>query len=139
MPMLWPLYKPAPKSGCTEIPAPMKLMIAPEFGSTGAAEMFMFQALSAGDGTKPLRLAPWPRLIPLHVPAWPPACPTCKFVELELALPGFGFMTVIANVPADEAVPVAVNCADDRNVVFSGEPANITCAPLTKLAPWIVR
>ena len=106
----------------------MKLMIAAEFGSTGAAEMFLFQALSAGNGTKPLRLAPWPRLIPLQVPAWATG-PTCKFAELELALPGFGFMTVIANVPADEAVPVAVNCADDRNVVLKGEPANSTCAP----------
>src|ERR1700730_15704827 len=129
MPMLWPLYKPAPKSGCTGIPAPMKLMIAAEFGSTGTTETFWFQALSAGNGTKPFRLAPCPRLMPPHVPAWVPDVPTCKFAALELALPGFGFMTAIANVPAGEAAPLAVNCVDDRNVVVSGEPANSTCAP----------
>src|ERR1700730_13828310 len=126
MPMLWPLYKPAPKSGCTGIPAPMKLMIAAEFGSTGAAETFWFHALSAGKGTNPFRLAPWPRLMPLHGPAWVPDVPTCRFAVLELALPGLGFITAFANVPADEAAPLAVNCVDDRNIVFSGEPANST-------------
>jgi hypothetical protein len=42
---------------------PMKLIIALEFESTGEAEMSLFQRLSAGNGTKPLRLAPWPVLI----------------------------------------------------------------------------
>src|ERR1700676_3130729 len=48
-------------------------------------------------------------------------------------------MTAIENIPAVEAFPVAVNCVDERNIVISGEPANSTCAPGTKLAPLIVR
>src|SRR5450432_733881 len=39
---------------------PMKLMIASEFGSTGAPAMFLFQRLSAGNGTNPFKLAPIP-------------------------------------------------------------------------------
>ena len=39
MPMLEPLYRPAPKSGCMPMLEPMKLMSAAEFGSTGAEEM----------------------------------------------------------------------------------------------------
>src|SRR5579863_9531783 len=62
---------------------PMKLMIASELGSTGEPEMSWFQALLAGKGTKPLRLAPWPVEIPLHrfcvplepVPPVPPLDP----------------------------------------------------------------
>jgi hypothetical protein len=42
---------------------PMKVIIALEFESTGEAEISLFQRLSAGNGTKPLRLAPWPVLI----------------------------------------------------------------------------
>jgi hypothetical protein len=38
----------------------MKLMTAAELGSTGVEEMSAFQRLSAGNGTKPPRLAPWP-------------------------------------------------------------------------------
>src|SRR5690349_10471796 len=45
---------------------PMKLIMALEFESTGAAETSLFQRLSAGNGTKPLRLAPWPVLIAPH-------------------------------------------------------------------------
>src|ERR1700693_4225108 len=41
----------------------MKLMMLLELGSTGELEMSWFQALSAGKGTNPLRLAPRPRLI----------------------------------------------------------------------------
>ena len=44
----------------------MKLMIAVEFGSTGAEEISVFQALSAGNGTKPLRLPPCPVVKALH-------------------------------------------------------------------------
>src|ERR1700730_4845800 len=47
-------------------------------------------------------------------------------------------MVRVGNVQAGEAVPVAVSCVEDRNVVTSGEPANSTCAPWTKLAPFIV-
>src|SRR5208283_1570315 len=39
-------------------------------GSTGALEISVFQRLSAGKGTKPFRLAPWPKLKPLHVPLY---------------------------------------------------------------------
>ena len=38
----------------------MKLMMASELGSTGAVEMFSFQRLSGGNGTKPFREAPIP-------------------------------------------------------------------------------
>jgi hypothetical protein len=40
--------------------APMKVMIADEFASTGAEEISVFHALSDGNGTNPPRLAPWP-------------------------------------------------------------------------------
>src|SRR5579863_2932357 len=64
--MVEPWYRPAPKSGCTGVLAPMKLMIASELGSTAALKMFWFHALSDGKGMKPFRLAPRPRLMPLH-------------------------------------------------------------------------
>jgi hypothetical protein len=63
---------------------------------------------------------------------------TCKFSEPEVALPGLGFTTDTENVPAEGALPLAVSCAADTKVVASGEPANITCAPLTKLLPFTV-
>ncbi len=44
----------------------MKLMMAPEFGSTGEAEISLFQRLSLPKGRKPLRLAPCPVLIALQ-------------------------------------------------------------------------
>ena len=40
-----PLYWPEPKSGCRPIVGPMKLMMAVEFGSTGAAEISVFHKL----------------------------------------------------------------------------------------------
>jgi hypothetical protein len=46
----------------------MKLMIAVELGSTGALEISWFHKLSAGNGTNPLRLELWPRLIPAQLP-----------------------------------------------------------------------
>src|ERR1700685_2393192 len=70
MPIVEPSYKPAPKSGCTGVFAPMKLMIASELGSIGAFEISRFHALSVGKGMKPLRLAARPRLMPLHE-SWP--------------------------------------------------------------------
>ncbi len=63
---------------------------------------------------------------------------TCKFSDPEVALPGLGFTTETENVPAEGALPVAVSCAADTKVVASGELANITCAPLTKLLPFTV-
>jgi len=63
---------------------------------------------------------------------------TCKFCELEMALPGFGFKIVTEKFPADAAFPLAVNCVAETNVVVSGEPENRTCAPLTNPLPLVV-
>jgi hypothetical protein len=41
----------------------MKLIMAAEFGSTGEAEISLFQRLELTKGRKLLRLAPWPVLI----------------------------------------------------------------------------
>ena len=122
------------------MPEPMKLMIAAEFGSTGAEEMSLFQRLSAGNGTNPFRLALCPRLIPLQLGGgFPPLVEvTCKFWEAEVALPGLGFITATENVPADASLPVAVSCVEDTKVVASGEPARSTCAPLTNPLPFTV-
>src|ERR1700733_5232761 len=70
MPMVCPPYSPAPKSGCSGVESPMKLMIAAELGSTGALVISRFHALSLGKGRNPLRLAPRPRLMLLQVWAW---------------------------------------------------------------------
>jgi hypothetical protein len=111
MPMLEPLYRPEPKSGCKPMPEPMKLMVAAEFGSTGAEEMSLFHRLSAGNGTNPFRLELCPRLIPLQLGGgFPPLVGvTCKFCEEEVALPGLGFITATENVPAENSLPVAVS------------------------------
>src|SRR5579871_1243088 len=112
MPMLEPLYRPEPKSGCRPIPAPMKLMIALEFESTGAEEISLFHRLSAGNGTYPLRPALCPRLIALQLGGGllPLVEVTCKVWDAEVALPGLGFITATAKDPADACVPVAVSC-----------------------------
>ena len=99
------------------MPAPMNAISAAEFGSTGALEMSWFHRLSAGNGTKPPRLPPWPGCITLHASGGgggggggglpPPDEVTCKFTALETLLPGLGFITVTAIVPTVEAVPVA--------------------------------
>src|SRR5579871_6086891 len=49
----------------------MLAISATELGSTGAAEISVFQALSAGNGRAPCRLAPTPRSAPAIDPAWP--------------------------------------------------------------------
>ena len=56
---------------------------------------------------------------------------------MEFAAPGFGLLTVTEIVPtcAAVAVPVAVSCVDETNVVVSAAPPNITCAPLTNSLP----
>ena len=123
------------------MPAPMKLMMAVEFGSTGAAEMSAFHRLSAGNGTKPFRLALCPRLIALQLGGGLPVLlldVTCRFCALEVALPGLGLVTVTANVPADAALPLAESCVEDIKVVVNGVPAKTTCAPLTKPLPFAV-
>lgn len=116
---------------------PMKLMMAFEFGSTAALEMSVFHALPAGKGRKPFRLAPWPVLIPLHALEFPEPF-TTKFTVPELALPGSGFITLTAKVPAVGALPVAVSCVVETNDVVSALPASITCEPETKLLPLTV-
>src|SRR5579862_5741698 len=74
MPMLCPSYNPAPKSGCSGVDAPMKLIIALELGSTVAPEISWFHALSAGNGINPFKLAPRPRLI------WLQDCPCAEAI-----------------------------------------------------------
>src|ERR1700688_1452814 len=115
------------------MPAPMKLMIALEFASTGAEERSLFQRLSAGNGTNPFRLALCPRLIPLQLGGgFPPLVEvTCKFWDEELAPPGLGFITETEKIPADASLPAAASCVEDTKVVVSGAPARRTCAPLT--------
>lgn len=92
---------PEPKSGCSGTLAPIKLMMAAEFGSTGADEISSFHKLSARKGTNPLRLASCPALIALHAEGGggggPPLVDvTSKVWELDVLLPGFGFITEIA-------------------------------------------
>src|SRR5271157_864177 len=50
-------------------------MILSEFGSTGAEEMLVFQRLLLVNGTKPLKLAVWPRAITLQARFPPPVPP----------------------------------------------------------------
>ena len=45
---------------------------------------------------------------------------------------------MIEEVPAVSAEPVAVSFVAETKVVLSAAPANKTCAPLTKLLPFIV-
>ena len=116
------------------MPAPMKLMIALEFGSTGAEEMSLFQRLSAGNGTNPFRLALCPRLIPLQALACVPPF-TVRLMADELLAPGLGLLTLTANDPDAVWLPEAVNCVALTNVVVNATPARLTCAPLTKLLP----
>ena len=68
----------------------------------------------------------------------PPLEVTCKFREPDVALPGFGFVTATAKVPAEAALTEAVSCVDETNVVESGEPAKSTCAPFTNPLPFNV-
>jgi len=53
----------------------------------------------------------------------------------EVELPGSGFSTEIANVPALLALPVAVSCVADTKVVAKELPETRTVAPVMKLAP----
>src|SRR5271167_2536947 len=62
MPMVDPLYRPEPKSGCSFALPPMKLMIAFELGSSGALAMFVFHRLLGRKGRNPFKLPSAPRL-----------------------------------------------------------------------------
>src|ERR1035438_6647339 len=66
MPIDCPWYSPEPKSACTGVEDPMKLMIAAEFGSSGALAMLVFQRLLGGKGMYPFKVAPCPGLIRLQ-------------------------------------------------------------------------
>src|SRR5579862_2712101 len=66
MPIDWPLYRPEPKSGCSGLLEPMRLMMASESGSTGAPAMSVFHRLLGRKGTKPFRLPSGPTLMPLQ-------------------------------------------------------------------------
>jgi hypothetical protein len=127
------------------MPAPMKLMIAAEFASSGAEEISLFQRLSDGNGTNPFRLALCPRLIPLQLEGggggapFPPLIDvTCNVCDVDVALPGLGFITATEKAPADARFAVAVSCVKETYVVVSGEPARRTCAPLTNPLPFTV-
>lgn len=120
----------------------MKLIIAAEFGSTAALAIFVFHALSAGKGRKPFRLPPWPVLIALHAlgggggGGLPPDCDvTVTLIALEVLPPGFGLLTLTANVPADGAEPVAESFVADTKDVVSTAPPNRTCEPLMNFDP----
>src|SRR5580692_9429708 len=115
--MLDPWYSPEPKSGCTASLPPIKLIIAVEFGSTGALAMFRFHKLSTGKGRKPFRLPPLPTPIALQAlggggggGGFPPDCAlTVTLIEPDTLTPGFGLLTLTANVPAEASEPVAVS------------------------------
>jgi len=112
----------------------MKLMIAMELGSTAAAEMSVFQRLFAGKGTKPPRLAPCPIDMLLQLEPCGEAV-TWSLTLLDVLLPGAGLTTVTANVPAEDAAPVAVSCVAETNVVWSGVVPRSTWAPFANLLP----
>src|ERR1700722_2376457 len=129
--MIEPLNSPEPKSGCRPTPGPMKLISAAEFGSTGADEISVFHKLLAGNGTNPPRLPSWPGCMTLHVEGGGGGLPllcevTCKLIVPEALLPGFGFTTAIAYIPALPSAPVAESCVERVNVVVSATPANCT-------------
>ena len=52
-----------------------------------------------------------------------------------MELPGSGFSTATVYAPAVEAVPVAVSCVEEVNVVERAVPLRRTCAPETKPVP----
>lgn len=97
----------------------MKLIIAPELASTGEEEMSVFQRLSAGNGTKPPRLAPWPSAMLLQLEACVEPV-TCRLTLDDELLPGDGLLTLMPYVPADETEPVAMSCVAETNVVDKG-------------------
>lgn len=68
-----------------------------------------FHRLSAGKGTKPFKLAPWPVLILPQALVCALADVTVAFTALDVAAPGVGLVTVTGNVPADGAAPEAVS------------------------------
>jgi hypothetical protein len=66
----------------------------------------------------------------------PPDCEvTVTLITPELLLPGFGLLTLTANVPALGADPLPVNWVPETKLVVIAAPPNDTCAPLTNLLP----
>src|ERR1700722_6417711 len=119
-------------------------MIAAEFGSTAALATFRFQPLSAGKGTKPFRLPPWPRLIALQADGpgggggggggFPPEV-AVTFKLAETLLPGSGLLTLTEYTPALETAPLAVSCSGEIYFVVTDVPPKSTWEPATKLLP----
>ena len=68
MPIGAPLYRPAPKSGCSPVARPMLAISAAEFGSIGEAEISVFQAWLAGNASAPFNAAPAPSAALLKLP-----------------------------------------------------------------------
>src|SRR5579863_1940934 len=64
---------------------------------------------------------------------------TWRLMLEELLWPGLGLLTETAKMPTVLAVPVAVSCVEEMNVVLRGAPASRTCEPLRKLVPVTVR
>lgn len=62
---------------------------------------------------------------------------TSTVLAPDTAEPGFGFVTVTETLPTwlASAVPVAVNCVEETNVVASGVVPKFTTAPFTKPVP----
>lgn len=58
---------------------------------------------------------------------------------MEVLRPGSGFSTATGNVPALAALPVAVSCVEETNVVGRATLLTRTWAPETKLVPVRVR
>jgi hypothetical protein len=56
----------------------------------------------------------------------------------EALPPGFGFVTLTANIPAEASDPVAVSFVAEIKVVVNAAPPNITCAPFTNWLPFTV-
>src|SRR5215469_4647469 len=66
---------------------------------------------------------------------------TCTSIGAEVAETGFGFVTVTGCVPtcAAVAVPVAINCVGETNVVVSGCVPKFTTDPFTNPVPVSVK
>jgi hypothetical protein len=72
-----------------------------------------------------LRLAPAPTAMPLQALACVVEV-TWRLILEDVLCPGLGLLTEMANMPAVEAVPVAVSWVAETKVVVRGTPAKRT-------------
>src|SRR5581483_2296674 len=63
---------------------------------------------------------------------------TGRFTLPDVALPGFGLVTVTLSVPTAAALPEARSWVDETNVVAIFVPFTATVAPFTNLLPTMV-